>query len=406
MNRLLFVSPRFLFPADSGGLIRTTQILRGLKGGVFEIVLASPGSEALARTWSSEIETVCDRWSYWPETERGMWFSLRRMRHIFSAEPIPVATDHSAAGSDLVERELAQKPDVVVFDFPHSVVLAPNRIDVPSVMFTHNVEAEIFRRHIDVTRNPVLRNLWRSQTKKMERFEATALARFDGVVAVAERDREEFISKYRLSNVRVISTGVDLNFFEYAPPADDGCVLFLGSMDWLANIDAMDWFMDEIWPLVTASRPDAKMKIVGRHPPAALVNRAKSRQLKWEFTGFVEDVRDHVKHVSAFVIPLRVGGGTRIKVYEAIAMGMPVVSTSIGVEGLPLQSGQHYLNADDSLVFAQSILRLMADGELGRKLSIAAYEFVKRNCSSERAAKEFEEICSSVLPRATGSEHV
>ena len=295
-------------------------------------------------------------------------------------------------------------PDVVVFDFPHSAMLAPDRIGVPAVMFTHNVEAEIFRRHIDVTRNPFLKQLWRNQTRKMERFEWKTLTRFDAVVAVADRDRQTFADNYRIHNVQVISTGVDLDYFNYVRPAEAGCVLFLGSMDWLANIDAIDWFMDEIWPLVIAERPDTRMKIVGRSPPTALINRAKSRGLNWQFTGFVEDVRDHVKGVSAFVIPLRVGGGTRIKVNEAIAMGMPVVSTTIGVEGLRLEPGRHYLCADDPATFADAILKLLDDDRTRNQISADAYSFVSENCSSSRVAKEFEEICLSVLgPVAEGA---
>ena len=403
-RRLLFVSPRFLFPADSGGLIRTTQVLRGMQGGEFEITLVSPGSSRLASTHAADLASVSDRWEYWEIATQGKLFAVTRMRHMFSSEPIPVASDHSEAGAALVATELAKQPDVVVFDFPHCAVLAPDRIDVPSVIFTHNVEAEIFRRHIDVAWNPVLRKLWQSQTRKMEKFEGCTLARFDAVVAVADRDARAFTDHYGIGGARVISTGVDLEFFRYRPPAREGCALFLGSMDWLANIDAMNWLMDEIWPLISASKPDARMKIVGRNPPDALVKRARSRSLNWEFTGFVEDVRDHVEDVAAFIIPLRVGGGTRIKVYEAIAMGMPVVSTSIGVEGLPLSENEHYLCADDAESFAKQTLDVMADGELGRELSATANAFVRENFSSVRAAREFEQICLDVLESGAGQD--
>jgi len=406
LRRLLFISPRFLFPADSGGRIRTTQILRGLIGGAFEITLVSPGSPALAESFGAELDSVSDHWKYWQEPEKGVLFRIKRMRHVFSSEPVPVVTDRSTAGSELVAHEIAKKPDVVVFDFPHSAVLAPIHMDVPSVMFTHNIEAEIFQRHIDVTLNPVYKQLWRNQTRKMARYEATTLARFDAVIAVSDRDKRAFEESYQIKNVRVISTGVDLDFFHYSQPAADGCVLFLGSMDWLANIDAINWFMDEIWPRVIVELPDVRMKVVGRSPPASLVSRAKSLGLNWEFTGFVEDVRDHVKDVSAFVIPLRVGGGTRIKVNEAIAMGMPVVSTSIGVEGLPLEAGRHFLRADNPVTFANATLKLLGCDETRNRISVDAYRFVSENCSSRRVAKEFEEICLHVAePGAQGADH-
>ncbi len=387
------MSPRFLFPADSGGLIRTTQILRGMKGRKFEIVLASPGSAELAETFHDELEAVSDHWSYWEASPPGRWHSLTRMRHIMSDLPIPVATDRTTAGREHVAGELARSPDVAVFDFPHSAVLAPDRLPAPSLMFTHNVEAEIFSRHADAAGNPFLRLLWRNQTRKMKDFEGKTLARFDTVVAVSARDKRIFEDRYRIDNVEIISTGVDLDFFAYRKPEKDGCVLFLGSMDWLANIDAINWYADEIWPLVIARRPDTRMRIVGRNPPASLVSRVKSRGLNWEFTGFVDDVRDHVTDVSAFVIPLRVGGGTRIKVYEAIAMGMPVVSTSIGVEGLPLKPDQHYFCANEPEAFASATLKLLTDDDARNRISSAAFAFIRDNFSSARVASEFEAIC-------------
>ncbi|MBT8444159.1 MAG: glycosyltransferase family 4 protein [Gammaproteobacteria bacterium] len=368
-----------------------------MKDGEFEITLVSPGSPELASKYRAELDAVSDRWEYWDIETQGRLFPVTRMRHVFASEPIPVASDRSSAGASLVARELARQPDIVVLDFPHCAVLVPERIDVPSVVFTHNVEAEIFRRHIDVAWNPFIRQLWRSQTRKMEEFEGRTLARFDAVVAVAERDARAFADHYGIEDARVISTGVDLEFFDFKPPAPAGCALFLGSMDWLANIDAMNWLMDDIWPLICAAKPDARLKIVGRNPPDALVNRAKSRRLNWEFTGFVEDVRDHVGDVAAFIIPLRVGGGTRIKVFEAMAMGMPVISTSIGVEGLPLVEDEHYLCADDAESFARMTFDVMSNDDLGRKLSATANGFVRENFSSVRAAREFEQICVSVL---------
>src|SRR5687768_4092743 len=149
-RRLLFVSSRYLFPTDSGGKIRTVNILRGMKGGSFEITLASPCPAGAETRAPDETRDVCDRFVGWPAEVRGAFFHWSRMRHLASPLPIPVATDRSEAGRRAVAHELERRPDVVVVDFPHAAVLAPPPYLCAGVMFTHNVEAEIFHRHAHI----------------------------------------------------------------------------------------------------------------------------------------------------------------------------------------------------------------------------------------------------------------
>lgn len=368
-----------------------------MKGGRYEITLASPvppmpraPSGGLER-FSGDLEALCDRFVGWSEPRRGPAFQWLRLRHLASRLPVAVATDRSPAGRKVVEAELERRPDVVVFDFPHAAMLAPGRLAVPSVLFTHNVESEIFRRHAEVASNPLKRALWRDQLRKMERFERETLARFDAVVAVSDRDAAWFREELGIARVEVIPTGVDTAFFSWSPPGEDGRVAFTGSMDWLANVDAMDWFLGDVWDRVARQAPAASMRVIGRNPPASLV--AKARGLPWDVTGFVDDVRPHVHGSSVYVIPLRVGGGTRIKVFEAMAMGCPVVSTSIGVEGLPLEPGRHYLRADTADDFAAAVVRLLRDPDLRGALSREARRCMEERFSFLHAAREFEEIC-------------
>jgi glycosyltransferase involved in cell wall biosynthesis len=236
----------------------------------------------------------------------------------------------------------------------------------------------------------------------MERYERKVLAGFAAVVAVAERDREHFRTAYGLSNVSVIPTGVDLDYFCYAPtPAladsQGGTLVYTASMDSMANIDAVEFFMDEVWPIVARSRAGAKLLVVGKNPPASLVERAKARGLNWAFTGFVDDVRPYVHGAHVYVIPLRVGGGTRIKVYEAMAMGCPVVSTAVGVEGLPVEHEHHFLKADRPENMAAAILSLLANPRERLRLSQQARRFVEEKMSARRTAQAFERVCEQVL---------
>ena len=363
-----------------------------MKGGAYEISLASPVPEDAARH-AAAVGEICDRFTGWPEPRRGRAFQVTRLRHLVSHLPLPVATDRSRLGRQVVAAELARRPDVVVFDFLHSVVLAPPAFSSPSVLFTHNVESEIFERHATLAPNPIKRAVWRSQFRKMQRFEREALGRFDAVVAVSERDAARFRDGFGKAGAQVIPTGVDAEYFAYTPPRDEGVVAFTGAMDWLANIDAIDYFLEQVWDRVIREVPHARFRVIGRNPPASLVEKVQARGVAWELTGFVDDVRPHVRGCSAYVIPLRVGGGTRIKAFEAMAIGCPVVSTSIGVEGLPLEPDRHYLRADTAAELAAALVRLLRDAELRGKISREARRYVEECFSFRRAAQIFEEIC-------------
>jgi glycosyltransferase involved in cell wall biosynthesis len=398
--RLAFVSPVFLLPADAGGKIRTGNILRSMKGGAFEITLIAPATEAQRQRWQGELAAMCDHFVRWaPSPNLPRW---RRAGDLLSSLPVNVAADRTPAALACVAETLAAGGfDAVVFDFVHAAVLMPAGPLPATVCFTHNVEAEIFKRHAETAKRPWTRWLWRSQWQKMARFEAEVLRRFTRVVAVSERDAAQFEKHYGLQTARTIPTGVDLDFFAWLPPqapaASGPVVVFTGSMDWEANRDGIRFFIDEVWPLVRARQPLAQLRVVGRNPPAALVQRADPGVA---FTGFVDDVRDHVRDAQAFVIPLRVGGGTRIKAFEAMAMGLPVVSTAIGIEGLAVNPGEHYLLADTAEALAAEVLRLIDDGALRERVSRAAREVVESQFGHRVAGARFEQICLEAVAAA------
>jgi glycosyltransferase involved in cell wall biosynthesis len=328
-------------------------------------------------------------------------FAYTRLRYLASKSPVSVATDWFAQAQRVIDAELATRPDVAVVDFAHTAVFAPRRLPVPSILFTHNVEAQIFKRHAEVATNSLVRAVWKSQWAKMMAFERAALSRFDGVVAVSEQDREIFAHDYGIeNNVHVIPTGVDLDYFGTRPrtaaESEGETLVFTGSMDWMPNIDAIEFFVDEIWPLILAQRPHVRATIVGCTPPPRLVEQAKRRGYAIEFTGRVEDVRPYVHGAQVYVIPLRVGGGTRLKVFEAMAMGCPMVSTGIGVEGLPLEPDKHFRLADTAPDFAEAVLKLLADPGQRAKIARTAHAHVEENFSSKGVAKAFEDICARV----------
>lgn len=399
--RLLFVSPRFLFPMDQGGKIRTGNILRGLKGGAFEVTLASP-APAEAHRFTDDIAAACDRFVSWPQAAPS---PLRRLLALADPLPVAAATDRSRAGSAVVSRALASRPDVVVVDFPHAGVLVPPRIDAASVMFTHNVEAEIFERHAARARG-LWRLIWSEQSRKMRRFEGETLRRFDSVIAVSKRDAAALAKRFALPVVEDIDTGVDLDFFAFQPPdaapdpgPDGGTLVFTATMSWAANVEGIHFLLDEVWPRLLQARPKIRAVIIGRNPPVSLSDKIRERGVDVTLTGFVDDIRPHVAASHVYVIPLFVGSGTRIKAFEAMAMGRPVVSTSLGIEGLEVTHGEHFLRADDAAEFASGILALLDDDAMRARIAGAARGLMAAKFAWSEVARQFEAICLRALDR-------
>jgi hypothetical protein len=400
-RRLLVVSPRFLFPLDQGGRIRTANTLRNMKGGAFQITLVSPAPPD-ARRWDAEIATVCDEFRSWPEESLSR---AGKIAALFGKLPVAVASDVSRAGRRVVAQALAEKPDAVLVDFPHAAVLMPSAMPPRSIMFTHNVEAEIFERQVELTRPP-MRWVWQHEARKMRRFEGDVLRTFGTVIAVSERDAHALESQYQIPKVHPVKTGVDIDYYSWVrpdsvtpPPPDGGILVFTGAMDSRSNIEGIQFLLREVWPLILAARPKAQALIVGRNPPANLKAEAASRNYDWSFSGYVDDVRPWVARGHAYAIPLRVGSGTRLKVFEAMAMGTPMVSTGLGVEGLPVEPGEHYLRANDARSFADATLALFADGDRRQALSTAARALVEARFSWPAVTGEFESICLAAAQR-------
>jgi glycosyltransferase involved in cell wall biosynthesis len=386
---------------DQGGKIRTGNILRGMKGGAFDVTLASPAPTDHARH-AADIEAACDNFVSWPEQPPSR---IRRTMALASHLPVAAATDRSARGSAVVRQALAARPDVVVVDFPHADVLMPARIDAASVMFTHNVEAEIFERHVKRATG-IWRLVWADQSRKMARLEQQGLSRYDTVIAVSERDRDALSRRYRLPVVAAIDTGVDLDFFAVSPPQaapdpgpDGGTLVFTATMSWAANVDGIHFLLDAVFPLLLRARPRVRAVIIGRDPPAALSAKIMERGLNVTLTGFVDDIRTYVAQANVYVIPLFVGSGTRIKAFEAMAMGRPVVSTTLGIEGLDVTDGENFLRADDAEAFARSILALLDDASLRTRIADAARRLMEDRFSWSRVARQFEAICQETFAR-------
>lgn len=212
-----------------------------------------------------------------------------------------------------------------------------------------------------------------AQWQKLARYETQVCSSVDRVVVVSAEDRRALMQLSPAIDAAVVPNGVDTDFF--APGNQDpqgDCLLFTGTMDFRPNIDAVRWFVEEVLPLVRRRRP-AYLRVVGRNPAAAV--RSLARPGIVEVVGEVEDVRDSFRQAAVYVVPMRIGGGVRLKLLEAFSMALPVVSTSMGAEGVEgLRDSEHCLLADTPAAFAGAIIQLLEDRELARRLGAAARE--------------------------------
>ena len=253
-------------------------------------------------------------------------------------------------------------------------------------------------RHAAHATNPVARAYLGLEAKKLERYERRAALAFDHCIMVSEADCRTMAANYGATNTSAIPTGVDDQYFHPEPcESPDPTMVFVGSMDWLPNQDAAQYLVGEILPLIRREVSAAQLVIVGRNPPESI--RTLARIPGVQVTGMVEDVRPFVANAQVCVVPIRIGGGTRIKIFEALAMEKAVVSTTVGAEGLPVTHRQDILLADEAETFAAEVVRTFRDVELRRALGRAGRALVSERFSWEAAATEFSRICSDVVCR-------
>lgn len=407
--KVLFLSQPFLFPMDSGGKIRTGQLLDRLKD-VFDITLVGNYDAAKNAPHLQQMKDLCREYHPIPKAEQvkySLRFYLKILSRLFSRYPVTVIGDYAREiENKLLELDRRHGYDLLICDFLQPSLNFKNLLHRPTLLFQHNIESMIPRRHFEVTRNPFLKAFWWSQWRKMRKHERDTCRQFGGVVTVSESDRDLLKREFAIANVYAIPTGIDTEFFAPREAAVvPNSLVFTGSMDWLPNEDAILFFAKQILAKVKTRIPDVTLTVVGRKPSESLLKELKEYP-EIKLTGWVEDVRPYISQHSLYIIPLRIGGGTRIKVYEAMAMGKAVVSTRIGVEGLPVVDGENVVLADSAEELAGAIVELLSDDRRRRAVEGKAREFVERNFSWEKAAHVFAEICRNVVAtrRSAGSQ--
>jgi len=286
--------------------------------------------------------------------------------------------------------------DLCVADFLFAAANVPMGGPVPVVLFEHNVEYLIWQRLCALESSPWRRALFEIEWRKLRAREADACRRADLTIAVSADDRRRLEAIAPGIRAVAIPTGVDTAYF--APNGDSeraDRLVFSGSMDWHPNEDAVAYFADAILPRIRADVPGVSLTVVGRNPSARLREIASRTGIC--VTGTVDDVRPSMAEAAVYVVPLRAGGGTRLKIFEALAMAKAVVSTTVGAEGLALEPGRHFVAADDPRDFADAVVGLLRDPQRRGALGRAGRDLVETYYSWPTVAREFEDRCEEVV---------
>jgi len=374
--RILWVKADKLLPVENGGNIRSYHVLRHLSSRHQVTFYSYYGGEPdreyereLSRQLPGAVAVCSDK----PDLSRARR-AVDYLLHLRTPAPYAV----SRFASHKVRQQLSdwfqqKRFEVVICDFLDVAINFPDRVTIPSVLFQHNVESEIWRRHAGTAGNPFRQAMYRMEFRKMLKYEQTAVRKFHHVIAVSENDRALMTQWTDGDRVTVVPTGVDLSAYRPDPAAAEPgpLVTFVGAMDWEPNADGVDYFCTEIWPAVKAEIPEARFRIVGRNPVPRIQKWASE---SIEVTGRVPSVVEHLRQSAVVIVPLRVGGGTRLKIYEAMATAKAVVSTTVGAEGLDVYHGRDIMLADDPRSFAQAIIMLLRDSNLRKRYEKAAAE--------------------------------
>lgn len=395
--KILWINCELLHPIDKGGKIRTCEMLKHLKQ-IHEVTYLTFDDGSRTADAVERANEYCHRLIRTPlkiSRSFSVRFHFELLLNLVSRLPFVLQRYRSRAMQAAIERELSENEyDVVVCDFLVTTVNFRKRPSATWILFQHNVESLIWQRHFEVENNRLKKIYFQHQWKKMLAYERDACRKFDAVVAVSEVERDMMRDGFGLRNVFDVPTGVNTDYFH---PGNNSTgksrnLVFTGSMDYMPNDDGIHYFVDQILPAVKQALPEVTLTVVGRNPHPALVALSKSDP-SITVTGRVDDVRPYIDQAAAYIVPLRIGGGTRLKIYEAMAMEKPIVSTSVGAEGLPVHHGEEILLADTAESFAASVIEVLTRGDLARDLSLNAATMVRTHFGWDKIADSFAEIC-------------
>jgi glycosyltransferase involved in cell wall biosynthesis len=390
--RILFLAHLFPLPPDSGGKIKSYYTLRALAN-EHEVSTLSYVRTDEERRLLPELKEVSPALATIPLI-RGVG---RQATDVFSSlatrRSFIISRDYRSTMQDKFRQIVDDfRPDVVHIDHLQMAQFVDFSGTYKTVLDHHNVESTIIKRVAETGTSTAARLYAGIEWPKLRRYEISICKQCDLVLTVSEQDKWALADMGADSaRLEAVPIGVDVHYFQ---PRErntaSNSILSVGTMYWPPNVDSMLYFCKEVLPIIRESMPSADLTIAGQRPTAAI--RALASEPGISVTGYVDDMRELAPHCGAFIVPLRSGSGVRVKILNALAMGLPVVSTSIGAEGLEVRSGEHLLIADTSEEFAKAVIRLLSDADLGAELGRRGRELVCAKYSWEIVSQQLLEL--------------
>jgi polysaccharide biosynthesis protein PslH len=391
--KLLFITPFFRVPADFGIAIRNYQVLDHLTAR-HEVTVITYGVDETGETdsWLAARGAKVVRLPYSVAWSSGTG-RLMALSNLLHYPPASFQRFSASVLSAAIDSCLAETPDIdlVVFDTEltgHAALTA--KLSKPYAMIVHDIYGVSLRRQFEVMSWRPHKMVRLVDWLKTSYYEQRVLARHQNLITVSRSDEEYLRQNFPAAHVVFSSNGVDTNRFARNGHVDDGqTLLFVGGFEYEPNVDAFFYFCREILPLVRAKRPEVKFVAVGRNPTAAMREYAATDEAV-TLTGLVADVRPYYGHASVVVLPLRFGSGMKLKTLEAFAMSVPVVTTSVGIEGIDAETGVHCAVADTAEGFANDVLGFLSSRDTAKETGKQARELVANKYSWKKLMPELE----------------
>lgn len=383
--RILFLSQIVPYPPHGGVLQRGFHIIRELGSRAEVHLLAFNHPDVLATPTALEesreaLRPFCQRIQYfslWPKASK-----VHRVAALGASAgsrlPFSVIAHRSSAFQHAVHAALRDdRIDLVHVDTVALSQFMSSRHRQPAVLTHHNIESMLMWRRSQVEKGAVARRYLARESTKLKAYERRESPRYRVNIVVSDRDGEALRHMVPDVHVAVVPNGVNTEYFVPDASSETPALIYTGGMNMFANKDAVMYFLEQTWPLVKHARPDVRFYAVGQDPPPEL-HAFAARDPNVTVTGYVDDIRPFVRKAAVYVVPLRVGGGTRLKVLDAMSSGKAIVSTSIGCEGIDVTPGEHVLLADSPAEFARQTLALLGDPDRRATLGMAARQLVER----------------------------